>query len=175
MSREIWLPIKGYEGKYEVSSFGRVRSLGNGIKNSKQKVLSPYKASNGYLRVDLWRNGIGKRFLVHRLVAEAFLPNWFDDPQVNHIDEDKTNNNIENLEWCDAKYNTNFGTGVERRAKKQSKQILQLTKTGEFVREWPSTNEVERQLGFCHSKISACCRGKRKSHHGFIWRYKESA
>lgn len=111
MTEEIWRPIEGYEGLYEVSSYGRVRSLDMYVRCKsyrlhKGKVLSPIINTNGYLFVGLQ----GKRFSVHRLVAQAFIPNPQGLPQVNHIDENKSNNNVDNLEWCDAKYNNNYGT-----------------------------------------------------------------
>ncbi len=171
MENEIWLPVKGFEGLYEVSSFGRVRSLN--YKNTGQtKVLSSFENKHGYLQVVLWKKGKEKLFRIHRLVAEAFIPNLFGYPQVNHIDEDKTNNHIDNLEWCDNKYNSNHGTRNKRIAKKLSKPVLQFTKTGEFVKEWSSTNEAGRN-GFTQVSIASCCRGKLKSHKGFIWQYKE--
>lgn len=168
---EIWLPIKGYEGKYEVSSLGRVRSL-NYHRTGQTKYMILQNDKYGYKCVPLRKNGKLRLHKVHRLVAEAFIPNWFDEPQVNHIDEDKTNNHVDNLEWCDAKYNNNFGTTRERMVGKQSKPVLQLTKTGELVREWPSTMEAGRN-GFHQCEISLCCNGKRKSHKGYIWKYKE--
>lgn len=173
MSREIWLPIKGYVGLYEVSSFGRVRSL-NYNHTGHTKVLSPVEDGGGYLQVGLCKNGKCKKFKIHRLVAQAFLPNWFDDREINHIDENPKNNHIDNLEWCDSKYNTNYGTRNEHIAEKLSKPVIQLTKTGELVREWPSTIEAGRN-GFKQGAVSLCCRGKLNYHKGFIWRYKESA
>lgn len=175
--KEIWLPVKGYEGLYEVSSFGRVRSLGKGGSgNSKMRVLSQ-AISNCHKFVTLSKNGKTEQYWVHRLVAEAFLPNWFGDPQVNHIDENPQNNNVDNLEWCDAKYNANHGTRNKRISEKMtngklSKPVLQFTKTGEFVCEWPSTREAERN-GFNNGAVGSCCRGERKYYKGFVWRYKE--
>lgn len=174
--KEIWLPVSGYEGLYEVSNFGRVKSLGND-NSRKTKILIPCEEVGGYLKVCLCKNGKGKTFRIHRIVAEAFLPNWCDFQQVNHIDEDKTNNHVNNLEWCDRKYNINHGTRNERVAEKNtngklSKIVLQLTKTGELVREWPSTQEAERN-GFNHGHIVSCCSGKLKSYKGYIWKYKE--
>lgn len=113
---EEWRSIQGYEGLYEVSSYGRVKSLeryksnNGGIQLLKEKILRPHNTKKGYLTVQL-RN---KRFTVHRLVAQAFIPNPDNLPQVNHKDEDKTNNNVTNLEWCTAKYNSNYGTAIER-------------------------------------------------------------
>lgn len=195
---EIWLPIKGFEGLYEVSSFGRVRSL-NYHRTGQTRILVPAQKKNGYLQVALWKNGKGNYYLIHRLVAEAFIPNWFEDSQVNHIDEDKTNNHVDNLEWCDAKYNVNYGTAIERMKLcnggmfkkgnklseetqrkitekitngKCSKAVLQYTKTGEFIREFPSMQEVERKLGISNSKVCCVCKGKRNSAGGYVWRYK---
>lgn len=163
---EIWKDINDYEG-YQVSSYGRVRSL-NYRRTGKTKVLSPGENTCGYLQVDLCKSGKEKTFLIHRLVAEAFLHNYFDYSDINHIDEDKHNNHVTNLEYCDRRYNNNYGTRIER----MSKTVLQLTKTGELVREWPSTAEAGRN-GFNHSNIIKCCSGERKSHKGFRWRYKE--
>lgn len=177
---EIWKDIKDFEGLYQVSNFGRVRSLNYGG-TGKVKLLRPGEDSNGYLQVFLYKNGKRKAFQVHRLVAKVFLPNWFDEPQVNHKDENKHNNfcgtpendfNDGNLEWCDAKYNSNYGTRNERVAEKQSKPVIQLTKTGELVREWPSIREAGRN-GFHQSSVTRCCRGKLKTHKGFHWEYKE--
>ena len=110
---EIWKNIAGYEGLYEVSSFGRVRSLRFG----KTKILKPGKNKKGYLRVSLCKNGKQKTFFVHRLVAQAFLENPQNLPQINHKDENKQNNRLENLEWCSCDYNNNYGTRNERAGK----------------------------------------------------------
>ena len=122
MTEEIWRPVVGYEGLYEVSSYGRVRSLDRYVKGKsesyrliKGKVLSGSITKDGYVRCLIKVNGVGRSYFVHRLVAEAFIPNPDNLPQVNHKDEDKTNNNVDNLEWCDAKYNNNYGTAIERR------------------------------------------------------------
>lgn len=101
---EIWRQIPGYEGFYEVSSFGRVRNVKSG------KILRPGLHHSGYLNCVLSVNGNKNTFVIHRLVAQAFIPNPLGLPQVNHKDEDKTNNNVDNLEWCTAKYNVNYGT-----------------------------------------------------------------
>ena len=117
MTEEIWRPIVGYEGLYEVSSYGRVRSLDRYVKCDyekyrlhKGKVLSPGKDKDGYLSVVLSCNGKHKKIAVHRLVAQAFIPNPDNLPQVNHRDENPSNDNVDNLEWCTAKYNLSYGT-----------------------------------------------------------------
>lgn len=165
MAEEIWCPIKGYESMYEVSDKGRVRSL----KFGKERILKPGRNPEGYLLVVLCKNGERKAYKVHRLVAKTFIPNPDNLPQVNHKDEDKTNNSVINLEWCDLKYNCNYGT----RNKRISKPILQFTKDGEFVKEWKSSSEIKRNLGYSNCNISSCCTGRYKSAHNFIWKFKD--
>ena len=166
--KEIWKDIKDYEGLYMVSNWGRVKS----IKFGKERILKPVTNSSGYLSVKLCKDGKVKAFTVHRLVAEAFLPNPDNLPCVNHKDENKQNNNVSNLEWCNCKYNINYGTGIERRSKKKSKPVLQYTLDGEFVREWESATQAEKEGGFNNGHIIAVCGGKRNNHKGYIWRYK---
>ena len=174
MKKEYWKPVVGYEGLYEVSNWGRIKS----IRFGKERILKQHIRC-GYYIVSLWKNGKGKTYSVHRLVAEAFLeiPEELRHLegtrylQVNHKDEDKTNNIVSNLEWCDAKYNTNFGTCIERRSKKKSKTVLQYDLQGNFIKEWESTMECDRN-GFCNRHVAACCRGERKTHQNFIWKYK---
>lgn len=181
---EEFRDIKGYEGLYQVSNLGRVKSL-NYNHTKKEKILKWSKDKDGYLISSLCKEGKHKTFTVHRLVAEAFLDNPHNYPCINHKDENKTNNNVENLEWCTVKYNVNYGTGIQRKventdykeigrkiAEKQSKTVLQYTKDGEFVKEWVSTAECGRN-GFNQSNVVSCCQGKQKSHKGFIWKYKE--
>ena len=165
MAEEIWCPIKGYECQYEVSDQGRVRSL----KSGKERILKPGSDKYGYLQVGLYKNGEKKMCKVHRLVAQTFIPNPDNLTEVNHKDEDKINNKVSNLEWCDRKYNINYGTRTDR----CSKQVIQFTKDGVFVREWKSTKDVERNLGYFHNNISNCCNGKCKSAYNFIWKYKD--
>ena len=132
---------------------------------------------NGYYYVCLSKNGIVKNYFVHRLVAEVFLPNPDNLPCVNHKDEDKSNNNVDNLEWCTHEYNINYGTRNKRIGKsntngKRSKPVLQYTLDGQFVKEWSSIMECKRN-GYNHGHIIECCRKNRKTHKGFIWRYKD--
>ena len=171
MIEEIWKDISGYPN-YQVSNLGRVKSLGND-KNRKEKILKSSKEGWGYLQVLLSKDGKSKYFKVHRLVASAFLDNSNNLPEVNHKDEDKTNNRVENLEYCDRTYNNNYGSRNERTAIANSKPVLQFTKQGEFIKKWKSTREVERELGFNHSNIAQCCQGKLKSSNGYEWKYLE--
>ena len=152
---EEFRDIPGYEGMYEVSNLGRVRRDG--------RILKPSKNKKGYLLVSLFKNGTKKNARIHRLVAQSFIPNPQNLPQINHKDEDKTNNAVENLEWCDSKYNNNYSL---------SKPVLQYSKEGNFIKEWPSMMKVERELGIHNSSISMCCLEKLKSAGGFIWKYK---
>ena len=171
---EIWKDKKDYEGLYQASNLGRVRSVDRWVKGKsgslrliKGKILKPGTTKDGYLQVVLCKNGKEKTFRVHRLVAETFLLNPENLPEVNHKDEDKTNNNVENLEFCDRTYNVNYGT----RNEKQSKKVYQYTLDGQFVREWVSTREAGRN-GFNSGHIASCCKGKQKTHKDFIWKYK---
>lgn len=171
MNSEVWKDIKGYEGLYQVSNLGNVRSL-NFNHIGEIRVLKPILNRYGYLFVNLCHEGKVKTLKIHRIVASAFLENPGNLPQVNHKDEDKKNNRVENLEWCDARYNSNYGTRNERVAKSLSKRVLQFTKEGEFVKEWPSIHEAGRN-GFNQGHVWSCCIGKRKSANGYNWRYAE--
>lgn len=177
---EEWLPIEGYDG-YEVSNFGRIKSLER--MNSlgrivKERILKPSTNKYGYQQVSLFKNGKRKWFRVHRLVANTFIDNPNNLPQVNHIDECKTNNHISNLEWCTAEYNVNFGTRNEKVSKAlcgknhpNSKQIIQLTLDNQVVRNWGSIMDVQRELGYHNAHICKCCENKRKSAYKYKWCY----
>ena len=158
-----------YEGLYKVSNLGKILSL-NYRNSGKPDLLNPVEDKDGYLKVQLWKNGKSKNCIVHRLVAQTFIPNPEGKPEVNHIDEDKTNNRVENLEWKTHRDNINHGTRNERSAKTQSKKVLQLTLSGDLIREWPSTMECGRN-GFNHSAVVRCCNGKLKTYKGFLWMY----
>lgn len=187
MKKEIWKAVEGYEGYYEVSSYGRVRSLdrveydhfNRGECNCRKRlfkgrILKPNKVRNGYLQIGLSKSGKVKGVLIHRLVAEAFIPNPSNLPQVNHKDEVKTNNHVENLEWCTCLYNMRYGTCQQRRAEKQSIPVLQIDiNTGEVITDYPSAREAERQLNIRQCAISECCNGKRKTAYGFKWKYQD--
>ena len=163
-----------YEGLYKVSNWGRILSL-NYRNTGKPGLMTPLDSGDGYLKVQLWKNGKYKICSVHRLVAETFLENPENLPEVNHIDEDKTNNRVDNLEWKTHRDNCNHGTRNQRAAKakingKKSKKVLQFTLSGEFIREWPSIHECERN-GFNRGAVSACCHGKQKTYKGFLWMF----
>lgn len=162
---EEWKSIRGY-APYEVSDAGRIRRDGH--------VLVPVRQKNGYLFVTLCLGGKQTNKLVHRLVAEAFVPNPLNLPQVNHKDEDKTNNVVDNLEWCTAKYNTNYGTCPARRAGTLSKRVLQLDEDGNVLKEWPSVTAAARALGTSPGAISSVCGGWQKRAGGFRWRLKSN-
>ena len=181
--KEIWKDVVGYEGLYQVSNLGRVRSLERIARNNhkiKEKILTP-QLINGYLCVHFRKNNSSYTPLIHRLVAQAFLQNPNNLPQVNHKDEDKTNNNVSNLEWCDSKYNNNYGTKNEKisikltNRKDLSKVVIQIDKnTNVVINIFPSLKEAERQTGYNHSHIQKCCKGKLKTTGGYKWSYKES-
>lgn len=185
LENEQWKTISGYEN-YEVSNYGRVKSL----KGKEERILKQGTNKYGYQQICLCKDGKPKSFKVHRLVASAFIDNPNNYEQVNHIDENKCNNHVDNLEWCDCKYNINYGTACERRSKALSgensskpmlgkfgkehhlsKQVIQLTLYGEVMRNWDSIADVQRELGYSNAHICSCCKNKRKSAYGYKWCY----
>lgn len=153
---EKFRDVVGFDDLYEVSDKGRVRNKITG------RILKPAK-NKGYLQVLLYKDEIIHKFkLVHRLVAEAFLPNPNNYPQVNHKDEDKTNNSVDNLEWCTSQYNIDYS---------QSKPVAQFSLDGRLLNTYKSTREAERQTGIPNQNIGKCCLGKIKSAGNFIWKY----
>lgn len=147
-----------------MSNHGKIRE--------KPVILKPIKHYKGYLRVYLWKNNKQKTYLIHRLVAEAFIPNPSKYLEVNHKDENKKNNKVDNLEWCTRKYNMHYN-GLNM--KRNSKKIIQYDRKGNFIKEWECIMEVQRQLGINNSNICQCCKniGKYKTAGGYIWRYKK--
>ena len=155
--------IKGYEGLYAITSCGKVWSYRN------KKFLKPSNDSKGYLYVGLCKNGTRKQYRIHRLVAEAYIPNPDNLPEVNHKDENKEHNYIGNLEWCDRKYNCNYGTRTERQAKAVSKPVFCL----ELNIIFESATTAGKALGLYQNHITSCCKGDRKTHGGYHWSYAE--
>lgn len=156
---EVWKIIVDYPD-YEVSNLGRIRSL----KFGKKKLLNPGINKYGYINVNLCKNGEAKNHKVHRLVAQAFIPNPSNYPEVNHKDENKQNNCVDNLEWCTSQYNHDYS---------QSKQVGQFDLSGNLIKVWKSVSEIERQLGFDQGLISRCCLGNKSYYtaYGYLWRY----
>lgn len=181
MEKEIWRDIKGYEGLYQVSNLGRVKSLDRTDFNGhhrKERTLKILRNTKGYLQISLFKNRTHKRYLIHRLVADAFIQNKNNLPCVNHKDENPLNNCIDNLEWCTYKYNSNYGTINRKRGESHSKPVIQYTLDGQFVKEYPSAREAERQTGIKFTQISACCNGKyeysggKKGNEKYVWKFK---
>ena len=171
--KEIWRDIVGYENLYKVSNLGNVYSL---ISN---KTLSFGKKRAGYLFVNLYKNGNNKTKHVHRLVAEAFIPNPENKPQVNHIDGNKQNNCVDNLEWCTCKENMQHASKhnlVSRRFGEDnifSKKVIQLDLNYQPIKIWNSTGEIMRKLKIPKQQISKICNKKRKTARGFIFKWYE--
>lgn len=184
---EIWRPVVGYEESYEVSNKGRVKSLIRG-----KGILKPDKHSNGYISVELFRGKEAKhkRILIHRLVALAFIPNPNNLPFVNHKDESRDNNCVENLEWITHRDNLMYGTAPQRRmahinyadpkraeiarinGKAVSRPVDQFTRSGEYIQSFESAKAASVATGVHHSHLLECCMEKRKTSGGYIWKYK---
>lgn len=188
--QEVWKPVVGWENLYEVSNMGNVRTL----HYKRPYMMHPAMDKKGYMRVSLVLPNSKKyqRFGVHRLVAQAFIPNPYKLPQVNHKDEDKANNCVSNLEWCTARYNSNYGSRNQRASesrrgiqlsashienlrksctKSMGKCVLQLSKSGELINRFNSISEASRQVGIKISSISHVCNGISKSAGGYLWRF----
>ena len=181
---EEWRPIAGYEGIYEVSNLGRVRSLDryvvhktidkkNYTRHIKGSILSPIiNSKNKYLTVGLHDGGRRIAAYVHRLVAETFIPNPYNMPEVNHKDEDKNNNKVDNLEWCDRAYNMNYGTAIKRTSAARSKPVEQLTLDGKHVAYFPSHRDIKRLSDgkYRRQSVYMVLKGKCKTAYGYLWR-----
>lgn len=181
---EIWKDVPLYEGFYQVSNKGNVRNLAvysykykRVIKRKAPRMLMQDTTHDGYKRVRLSLYGEKKHFTVHRLVAEAFIPNPDKLPCVNHKDETTDNNTVENLEWCTWAYNGSYGKRGERISKRQinspilSKAVFQYAKDGTFISAYPSQKEASRQTGVTADMIGRACRGKAKTAGGFIFKF----
>jgi hypothetical protein len=157
--QELWKPIKDYEGLYEVSNLGRIKAFprkGNHYKEP--TIMKQFKYKTGYMYVSLSKGGKAKKYKVYRLVAEAFIPNPNDYKTINHIDENKENNCVENLEWCTTFYNNQYS---------KAKKVEQYDKLGNLVAIWTSARTIERVLGIDHTLIGNYCKDKNNKE----WRY----
>lgn len=182
---EEWRDIKGYEGMYQVSNLGNVKSIerkawnGRGYRVIKERIMKTYDNGYGYLFVYLTKDGEQEKCYIHRLVAEAFLENPDNLPEVNHISEDKTDNRLSNIEWCSHIYNQNYGTRNKRIAEamtnhpKLSKAVIGINKVSGLIVEFSSAHEASRQLGIDQGHITDCLKGRYKSSGGFYWMYAE--
>jgi hypothetical protein len=185
MQKEIWKEIKGYEGLYEVSNLGNVKSLERNIVRKDgtnfyiaERILRPSKDRKGYLNIGLYKKGKSKNYKVHRLVAAAFIPNPESKLEVNHINADKADNRVKNLEWATCKENVHHAikAGLITTCSannKRSKPVAQYDENNILIATYPSMREAARQTGIYQSDISRCC-NKEKNHKtagGFIWAY----
>lgn len=188
---EIWKDIEGFENKYQVSNLGRVKKkqtikkhwLG-GDSIVKEKILKLNKHREGYLYAQLIVDGKLIPIGIHRLVAMAFIPNPDNLPLINHKDENKENNCVDNLEWCDKNYNNNYGTRNERISnakkdkkpseeaiEKHKKKIIQMDLEGNIVKIWDSIKDAANEGGFNVGAIGRCLKRKLNKHHNFKWKY----
>lgn len=163
MSEEIWKDIKGYEGLYQVSNLGRVKSKHRGSESILKSIIN----SRGYMHVCLCKNSTRKWFKVHRLVALHFLDNPENKPEVNHIDEDKRNNMVSNLEWCTTNYNVNYGTRTERTSKPI--KVIDIA-NGEY-NTYYSIRECARRLNLSSGNICKCLKGISRQLGGYVFEY----
>ena len=191
---EIWKDIKGYVGFYQVSNLGRVRSVereiykSNNVKQISKSSILKFEKSKGYNYVHLFKNGTRKRIAVHRLVAEAFILNPNNLPEVDHINTIRDDNRVENLRWVTPKENMNNPLTKEKRcgyqgnkseeikkkiSKAQSIKVVQLTLEGELVKIWDSAIKAQKECGFDNGNINRCCRSKYKTNKGYKWTYYE--
>lgn len=175
---EIWKDIGGYDGLYQISNLGNVKSLYfHSTRNP--SLLRQENMRYGYKRVTLSKDGETKRFSVHRLVALAFIPNPDNYPCINHKDENPSNNRSENLEWCTVQYNTNYGSGMRKMVETRNLNngryrelpIEQISSDGESLNCYRSLHEAARATGICLSSICFALRGRYKTAGGYLWRY----
>ena len=159
---ETFVKIEGFE-KYEVSNLGRVRNIKSG------KILKPQPDKDGYLRLGLYENNKKKKLFLHRIIATTFIYNPEGKPCVNHIDENKLNNDLSNIEWCTVRENLIHGTRTKRAAEKCFKKVIQLDLNDNVLTEFESMKQAEQKTGVLVQNISSCCNGKRKSAGGYKW------
>ena len=181
---EVWRPVVGYEGLYEVSNHGQVRSLDRYIDTvtvlgepsqrfCKGRVLKLTENTHGYMLITLHKDRTVETKLVNRLVAQAFIPNPNNLPETNHKDQNPANNRVENLEWCDRIYNLNYADAREKHRRAVSLPIEQLTKDGQHVAYYLGIKDICRKSNMCRHTIQRCLHGRKryKSAYGYRWRY----
>lgn len=169
----MWKPISGYENSYSINEYGKVKSIPRKTGNqfSGGCILKQHKLRSGYKYVTLKKNGKGKNKAIHRLLANHFLMNsYFEGAEVNHKDEDKTNNLLENLEWVTKRYNLQYGTARHKSSVKQRKSVIQKSLDGEFIKQWESIQEAGRN-GYSAGCIVNCLKGRYKFHKNSKWEY----
>lgn len=157
-----WYDIKGYEGLYQINKLGEIKTLRS------NKIMKYGYTTKGYKQVGLYKNKKCKHLYVHRLVAETFIPNFNNLPLVNHKDENRQNNCVDNLEWCTNQYNLKYGNTQKNKKRK----VLQYDLYGNFIKEWECIIDVEKILKIPNPNICKVCNGERKKAGGYIWRYK---
>lgn len=180
MEEEIWKDIPGYEGLYQVSSKGNIVSV-NYNHTGKRKIRIPRMDRGGYLYVNLHNKGTTKTFKVHRLVAITFIPNNANLPQINHKDENKLNNNVENLEWCNSSYNNSYGSRPRKvldshkrnGSKNAERPVVKIDHSGIIIDEFISISEAARKSGVRRESIRDCILGRQKTSCGYIWKHKQ--
>lgn len=176
--KEVWKDISGYEGIYQISNYGRIKSLsrfdtiGRRIQG---KMLKVQTNADGYFKITLCHKSDKKTFLVHRLVALHFIPNPFKLPEVNHKDVNVANNYAENLEWCDRLYNANYDNAHLKTAEKNKKAVIQMDLDGKFIKRWSSIKEATEAVKIPDTNIKACCKKEKYRHTagGYKWKYAE--
>lgn len=174
--QEIWKDVEEFNGVYKISNLGRLKSISRTVKHPKgscvlkEKFLSQVINKKGYIEFQITYNGKHYSRKAHRLVADAFISNPLSLPQVNHINGDKTDNRVENLEWCNNSKNQRHAVRIGLR---KTMTVLQFDLSGNLINEWKSASDAERVLGIRHNHILEACNGKRKTHKGFIWKFKE--
>lgn len=171
--KEVWKDIKGYEGLYQVSNLGRVKSL-NFHRTGKEQILKSDCQRRGYFYVTLYNNKRGIKKSIHRLVAEAFIPNPHNKPSVDHINTDRTDNRVENLRWATYLENNTNPLTLNKHSGKNSpvaKPIIQFNSNGQFLKKWDFAAKVQHELNICRSTICNCCKGKVKTAGGYKWKY----
>lgn len=177
---EVWKDIKGYEGLYQVSNLGRIKGLkrkvkspqgSSGFRTIKEKILIPHISNRGYAVVNLSKDNIKVLRSIHGLVCDAFLENPNNYHCINHKDENKLNNCVNNLEWCTTRYNNLYNNKIDRLTKARMKKIVQIDNDNKAIKIWESSKTVGDALGISNTLITRCCRERGKTAGGYKWKY----